>query len=327
MFHATISGTGRAVPERILTNADLTRMIETSDEWITSRTGIKERRMASDGDILSDFCVTAGLQALEAGGVAAKDLDIILLATCTPDHPIPAAACVVQHKLGAKKAAAFDLNAACSGWLYGLHVSDGLVQAGKARNVLLIGAEFLTRYVDYTDRGTCVLFGDGAGATLLQATRSDRGVLATTIRSDGEGSSFISMPGGGSSFPPNRPETLEKRLSFIKMMGGETFKVAVRSQTEMCKDVLNESGFTTADVSWLVPHQANERIINAVAERLDIPSERCVMNIARYGNTSSASIPIALDEYVRDGKIKKGDLILFTAFGGGLTWGAALVRW
>ncbi|MEO6326646.1 MAG: beta-ketoacyl-ACP synthase III [Thermoanaerobaculia bacterium] len=327
MFHATIAGTGRAVPEKILTNADLMKMVETSDDWITSRTGIKERRVASEGDVLSDFCVRASEQALAAAGMKPNDVDAIIVATVTPDQPIPAVACVVQQKLGAKKAAAWDQNAGCSGWLYGMHISDGLIQSGKAKNVLLIGAEFLTRYVDYTDRGTCVLFGDGAGATVLKATKSDHGVLATTIRSDGEGACFISMPGGGSNHPPNLPETLEKRLPYIKMMGGETFKVAVRSMTEVCREVLNESGFAAEDVSWLIPHQANDRIITAVGERLEIPPERCVVNIDRYGNTSAASIPIALDEYVRAGKIKRGDLILFTAFGAGLTWGAGLVRW
>jgi len=327
MFHAAIAGTGRAVPAKLLTNADLERLVETSDEWITTRTGIRERHMAAEGEVLSDFCVEAAKQALENAGVAAKDLDAILIATVTPDQPIPAMACLVQQKLGAKKAAAWDQNAGCSGWLYGLHIADGLVQAGKAKNVLLVGGELLTRYTDYTDRGTCVLFGDGAGATLLRATKSDRGVLASTIRSDGEGACFIQMPGGGSSFPPTRPETLEQRLPFIKMMGGETFKLAVRSMVDVCRDVLNESGFEPGEVSWLVPHQANDRIIQAVGERLGIPRERCIVNIERYGNTSAASIPIALDEAVRDGRVKRGDLILFTAFGAGLTWGAALVRW
>jgi 3-oxoacyl-[acyl-carrier-protein] synthase-3 len=327
MLHATIAGTGRAVPDRILSNADLETMVETSDEWITSRTGIRERRMASEGDVLSDFCVRAARTALEGAGLEPMDLDTIILATCTPDHPIPGAAPVIQHKLGAKKAAAFDLNAACSGWLYGLHVSDGLVQSGKAKNVLLIGAEFLTRFVDYTDRGTCVLFGAGAGATVLKATSSDHGVLATAIRTDGEGACFISMPGGGSTYPPNRPETLAARLPFIQMKGGDTFKAAIRSMVEVCKEVLGESGFTSDDVAWLLPHQANERILTGTADRLKIPAERVMNNIARYGNTSAASIPIALDEYARDGRIKRGDLILITAFGGGLTWGAALVRW
>ena len=327
MFHAAIAGTGRAVPAKVLTNADLEKLVDTSDEWITTRTGVRERHMAADGEILSDFCVTAGTQALEHAGVHAKDLDAVLVATVTPDQPIPAVACLVQQKLGAKKAAAWDQNAGCSGWLYGLHIADGLIQAGKAKNVLLVGAEFLTRYTDYTDRATCVLFGDGAGATLLRATKSDRGVLASTIRSDGEGAEFIAMPGGGSSSPPNRPETLEQRLPFIKMMGGETFKIAVRSMVDVCKDVLNESGFEPGEVSWLLPHQANDRIIQAVGERLGIPRERCIVNIERYGNTSSASIPIALDEAARDGRVKRGDLILFTAFGAGLTWGAALVRW
>lgn len=327
MFHAAIAGTGRAVPGKVLTNADLETLVETTDEWITTRTGIRERRMAVDGEALSDFCVAAATQALENAGVAAKDLDAVLVATVTPDQPIPAMACLVQQKLGAKKAAAWDQNAGCSGWLYGLHIADGLVQAGKAKNILLVGAELLTRYTDYTDRATCVLFGDGAGATLLRATKSDRGVLASTIRSDGEGACFIQMPGGGSSNPPNRPETLGQRLPFIKMMGGETFKIAVRSMVDVCKDVLNESGFEPGEVSWLVPHQANDRIIQAVGERLGIPRERCIVNIERYGNTSAASIPIALDEAARDGRVKRGDLILFTAFGAGLTWGAALVRW
>ncbi len=327
MFHAAIAGTGRAVPAKLLTNADLETLVETSDEWITTRTGIRERHQAADGEALSDFCVDAAKQALEGSGLQARDLDAVLIATVTPDQPIPAMACLVQQKLGAKKAAAWDQNAGCSGWLYGLHIADGLVQAGKAKNVLLLGAELLTRYTDYTDRGTCVLFGDGAGATILRATKSDRGVLASTIRSDGEGAPFIQMPGGGSSFPPTRAETLEQRLPFIKMMGGETFKLAVRSMVDVCRDVLNESGFEPGEVSWLVPHQANDRIIQAVGERLGIPRERCIVNIERYGNTSAASIPIALDEAVRDGRVKRGDLILFTAFGAGLTWGAALVRW
>ena len=327
MLHATIAGTGMAVPDRILSNADLEKMVETTDEWITTRTGIRERRVASEGDVLSDFCVRAARPALEAAGLVPMDLDTIILATCTPDHPIPGAAPVIQHKLGAKKAAAFDLNAACSGWLYGLHVADGLVQSGKAKNVLLIGAEFLTRFVDYTDRGTCVLFGDGAGATVLKATSSDHGVLSTVIRTDGEGACFISMPGGGSTYPPNRPETLDARLTFIQMKGGDTFKAAIRAMVEVCKEVLAESGFTENDVAWLLPHQANERILTATADRLKIPAERCINNIARYGNTSAASIPIALDEYARAGRIKRGDLILITAFGGGLTWGAGLVRW
>ncbi len=327
MFHATIAGTGAAVPARILTNADLAKMVDTNDEWITTRTGIRERRMAGEGDVLSDFAVAASKKALEAAEVLPRELDAVILATVSPDQLVPSAACLVQQKLGAKKAAAWDQNAGCSGWLYGLHVADGLIQSAKAKNILLVGAEFLTRFTDYSDRATCILFGDGAGATVLKATKADHGVLATTIRCDGEGAQFISMPGGGSSFPPSRPETLEGRLPFIKMMGGETFKTGVRAMTEVCREVLNESGFVAADVQWLIPHQANDRIIRAVGERLEIPPDRCVVNISRYGNTSSASIPIALDEYVREKRIKRGDLILFVAFGAGLTWGAALVRW
>lgn len=327
MFHATIAGTGAAVPARVLTNEDLAKMVDTNDEWIVTRTGIRERRMAADSDVLSDFAVAASRKALETAGVLPRELDAIILATVTPDQLIPSAACIVQQKLGAKKAAAWDQNAGCSGWLYGLHVADGLIQSAKARNILLVGAEFLTRFTDYTDRATCILFGDGAGATVLKATKADHGVLATTIRCDGEGASFLSMPGGGSNFPPSHPDTLERRLPFIKMMGGETFKTAVRTMTDVCREVLRESGFTAADVSWMIPHQANDRIVQAVGERLEIPPERRVVNISRYGNTSAASIPIALDEYVREGKVRRGDLILFTAFGAGLTWGAALVRW
>ncbi|HUM03799.1 MAG TPA: beta-ketoacyl-ACP synthase III [Thermoanaerobaculia bacterium] len=327
MFHATIAGTGAAVPARILTNADLAKMVDTNDEWITTRTGIRERRMAEEGEVLSDFAVAAAKKALEAAEVLPRELDAVILATVSPDQLVPSAACLVQQKLGAKKAAAWDQNAGCSGWLYGLHVADGLIQSAKAKNILLVGAEFLTRFTDYTDRATCILFGDGAGATVLKATRADHGVLATTIRCDGEGAQFISMPGGGSSFPPTQPATLESRLPFIKMMGGETFKTGVRAMTDVCREVLKESGFTPADVQWLIPHQANDRIIRAVGERLEIPPDRCVVNISRYGNTSAASIPIALDEYVREGRIERGDLILFVAFGAGLTWGAALVRW
>lgn len=327
MFHAAIAGTGRAVPDQVLTNEDLSRLVDTTDEWITSRTGIKERRKARDGETLSDFCVEASRKALEAAALHPRELDAIVVATVTPDQLIPSAACLIQQKLGAKRAAAWDQNAGCSGWLYGLHVADGLIQAGKARNILLVGAELLTRFTDYSDRTTCVLFGDGAGATVLRATRADHGVLSTVIKTDGEGANFISMPGGGSSAPANRASTLQQGLPFIRMMGGETFKVAVRSMTEVCREVLSESGFATEDVSWLLPHQANDRIITAVGDRLGIPPERCIVNISRYGNTSSASIPIALDEWVREGKVKRGDLILFTAFGAGLTWGAGLVRW
>lgn len=322
-----ILGTGAYAPDRILTNGDLERLVDTSDAWITERTGIKERHIVSEGEKFSDLCTKAADIALKRSHVKPEELDMILVGTISGDMPFPATACLVQKNIGATRAAASDVGAACVGFLYGLHLADALIQSDKAANVLVIGGEILSRIVDWKDRSTCVLFGDGAGATLIKATKSDHGVLATTIRSDGEGACFINMPGGGSTFPPNRPETLEKRLPFIKMMGGETFKVAVRSMTDVSKDVLNESGFTSEDVNWLIPHQANERICTAVAERLAIPAERTLMNIARYGNTSAASIPIVLDEAVRAGKIKKGDLILFAAFGGGLTWGAGLVRW
>lgn len=323
---AIVSGTGRSVPERVLTNADLEKLVDTSDEWITSRTGIKERRIAADDEVLSKFASEAGRQALEAAGVAPEDVGLLVLATVTPDMPIPATACTIQHDLGCVNAAAFDLAAGCSGFIYAQSVAKQFVLSGRCAHALVIGAELLSKYIDWTDRTTCVIFADGAGAALLSAGSPPRGVLASAMHSDGSMVDFISMPGGGTLHPPSQA-MIDERLHFIKMKGNETFKMAVRCIEEVCREVLDQAGLTPDDVDWFIPHQANARIITAVGKRLGMNDERCYINIDRYGNTSSASIPIALDEVVRDGKIEPGHIVLMAAFGAGLTWAASVARW
>jgi 3-oxoacyl-[acyl-carrier-protein] synthase-3 len=327
MIRARLVGVGSAVPKKILSNADLEKIVETSDDWITSRTGIRERRIVTEGEKFSDLCTKASEAALKRAHVKAEDLDMILVGTISGDMPFPATACLVQNNLGASRAAASDISAACVGFLYGLHLADGLIQAQKAENVLVVGGEILSRYVDWTDRSTCVLFGDGAGAVLLQATKGDHGILGTRMKSNGALDDFICMPGGGSNHPANDPRTLEQRLSFIKMRGNETFKVAVKLMADISSELLAEQGFGKDDVALFVPHQANERIIDAVGERLKFPPERVYKNVDRFGNTSAASIPIALDECQQKGLVKTGDLVLLTAFGAGLVWGSVLVRW
>ena len=327
MIRAKILGTGAAVPKKILTNADLEKLVETSDEWITSRTGIRERHIVSEGEHFSDLCTRAGELALKRAHVKPEDVDMILVGTISGDMPFPATSCLVQRNLGATRAAASDVGAACVGFLYALHLADGLIQAGKAQNVLVIGGEILSRYVDWTDRNTCVLFGDGAGAVLLQATRGDHGILGSMMKSNGAYHDFICMPGGGSDHPANDPKSIEARLPFIKMKGNETFKVAVKAMADVSTELLTEQGFTQEQVSLFIPHQANLRIIDAVGERLKIDASKVYKNVDRYGNTSAASIPIALDECVREGRIHDGDMVLLTAFGAGLVWGSVLLRW
>jgi len=327
MIRARVIGTGCAVPKKILTNADLEKLVETSDEWITSRTGIRERHIAADGEHFSDLCTRAGEQALKRAHVKPEDVDMILVGTISGDMPFPAASCLVQRNLGATRAAASDVAAACVGFLYALHLADGLIQSGKAQNVLVIGGEILSRYVDWTDRNTCVLFGDGAGAVLLQATRGDHGILGSIMKSNGNYHDFICMPGGGSDRPANDPRSIEERLPFIKMKGNETFKVAVKAMADVSTELLTEQGFTQEQVDLFIPHQANLRIIDAVGERLKIDAAKVYKNIDRYGNTSAASIPIALDECVRAGRVQEGDMVLLTAFGAGLVWGSVLLRW
>ncbi len=327
MNRAKILGTGAAVPKKLLTNADLEKIVETSDQWIVERTGIKERHMMSEGEKFSDLCTKAAEGALKRAHMKPEDLDMILVGTISGDMPFPATACLVQKNLGATKAAASDLGAACVGFLYGLHFADGLIQSNKAENVLVIGGEVLTRYVDWTDRSTCVLFGDGAGAVVLQATKGDHGILGTRMKSNGNYAGYIDMPGGGSNHPANDPRTLEQKLPYIRMKGNETFKVAVKAMADVTAELLAEQGFKNEEIQFFIPHQANERIIDAVGARMKFPADRVYKNVERYGNTSAASIPIALDELVEAGRIKTGDLVLMTAFGAGLVWGSVLVRW
>ncbi len=324
--NAVISGTGMSVPDRVLTNTDLERMVDTSDDWIRSRTGIRERRIAVPGERLSRFATNASRNALEAAGVDPIDVDLIVLATVTPDMPIPATACQIQHELGCKRAAAFDLSAGCSGFVYAQSVAKQFLVNGRFRHALVIGGELLSRFVDWEDRATCVIFADGAGATLMSVADAPRGVLASAMHSDGSMADLICMPGGGTLHPPSL-ESIEGRLHFIRMRGNETFKMAVRCLEEVCLEVLKSAGLTAADVDWFVPHQANQRILDAVSFRLGIPSERCFVNIDRYGNTSAASIPIALDEAVRGGLIQREQIVLMAAFGAGLTWAASVIRW
>lgn len=326
MIRARIIGTGAYLPERRLTNQELERTVDTSDRWIVERTGIRERRIAAPEEATSDLAAAAGRQALSASGVAASSLELIIVATATPDMLFPSTACLVQERLGAKQAFAFDLSAACTGFLYALAVADQYIRAGTYRTVLVIGAEVLSRMVDWTDRTTCILFGDGAGAAVLQADRGERGILSTHLHSDGALWDLIHIPGGGSRRPPSA-ETLADRMNFVKMKGSETFRVAVRALEEVAREALAANHLSTEQLALVIPHQANLRILQAVADRLGVPAEKVMINVDRYGNTSAASIPIALDEAVRGGRVKPNDLLLLEAFGAGLTWGAAVVRW
>jgi 3-oxoacyl-[acyl-carrier-protein] synthase III len=323
---AGILGTGHSYPEGILTNADLANMVETSDEWITTRTGIKQRRKAAPGEYTSLFAVRAARQAIERAGLTPDDIDLILCATVSPDQILPSTGCIIQAELGANRAAAMDVVAACSGFLYGVTLANTMIQAGQSKNALVIGAEILTQYVDYSDRHTCVLFGDGAGAAVLGPVDGERGILASRIRSDGRYLEQLFSPGGGTRRPPTA-ETLAAGDHFFKMKGNELFKVAVRSMAEVSREVLEEAGVSAKDVKLFIPHQANQRITDAVASKLNVDEALVYSNISMHGNTSSASIPIALDECVEAGRVKPGDLVLLASFGGGVTWGGVLIRW
>jgi 3-oxoacyl-[acyl-carrier-protein] synthase-3 len=322
----TIVGTGMHVPDRVLSNFDLEQMVDTSDEWIRERTGISERRIVSPGENASDLALVAAQRALEMAGLLPTDLHHIILATTTPDRFLPSCACTLQWKLGATGAAAYDVFAACTGFIFGLGLARGLIGAGMADNVLLVGVETLTRIVDFKDRNTCVLFGDGAGAVVLRPCAPGEGLLAIDMHSDGELGDVLEVAAGGSALPASE-ETVRDRKHFISMRGRKLFPAAVRSMEDSLRLVLDQAGLTPDDLDLVIPHQANQRIIDAVRERLGVPEEKMVVNIARYGNTSSASIPISLDEMVRAGRLKPGDRIGMTAFGGGATWGASLIRW
>ncbi len=327
MLRARITGTGSAVPDKILTNHELEKLVDTNDEWITTRTGIKERRIAAEGEYTSTFAVKASRDALEMAAVSPEDLDFILLGTVTPDFPFPATACIVQHEIGAKNAAAFDLTAACSGFIYGLSMAEAYIKSGMARKILVIGAEVLTRIVDFTDRNTCILFGDGAGAAVIEASEGDRGILSTHIFSNGTHWPLLYQPGVGTRHPATESKTFEERLYFLRMEGNEVFKHAVRAMGDAASAALEANHCSAADLQLLIPHQANRRIIEATGKRVGIPEDRIFVNLHKYGNTSAASIPIALDEANREGRITAGDLVLLDAFGGGFTYGSALLKW
>lgn len=326
MIRSKIISTGSYLPERILTNFDLEKIVDTSDEWITERTGIKERRIASENQAASDLAYEASRLALERASLKAEDIDLLIAATVTGDMPFPSTACILQHRLGAKNAAAFDINAACSGFLYGLYVADSFVRSGMHKRVLIIGAEVLSKITDWEDRTTCVLFGDGAGAAIVEPTEEERGIISMHINSDGGMWDLLHIPGGGSRYPVSK-DSLDKRLHYIKMKGNETFKIAVRTLEDLVLRILKDNKLDPSQLSLLIPHQANLRIIQATADRLGLPMDKVLINLDKYGNTSAASIPIALDEAVMTGRIKNGDYILLEAFGGGLTWASALIKW
>jgi 3-oxoacyl-[acyl-carrier-protein] synthase-3 len=321
-----IVGTGASLPDRVLTNADLERMVETSDEWITTRTGIKERRIADDNTATSDLVIEAGKKALESAGMEPGDLDAIIVATVTPDMFYPSTASWVQKGLGTRKIPAFDLSAACSGFLYGLEVADGLVSTGVSKNILLAGAEVMSKVVNWEDRNTCVLFGDGAGVVIVSATEEDRGIYTSCWGADGAIGDLLMQPAGGTRMPPTH-ETIDKKLHTVHMKGNEVFKHAVRAMGDSAVGVLKEIGMTGDDVDLFIPHQANRRIIEATCKRAKISMEKTVVTIDKYGNVPAATIPIALDEVVRSGRLKRDDTLLLASFGGGFTWAAAVLKW
>ncbi len=323
--NAGIIGMGHAYPEGILTNADLEKIVETTDEWITTRTGIKQRHKAADNEYTSQFGTKAARMALDRAGLKPEDIDIIVCATTTPDQIMPSTGALIQAQLGAVNAAGMDVFAACSGFLYGITMVESMIRTGQIRYALVIGAEVLTKYVDYTDRSTCVIFGDGAGAAVLGPVPEGKGILATKIRSDGRYEEQLYAPGGGTKLGTTH-ETIDNRMHFFKMKGNELFKVAVRSMADISAEMLLKAGYTVDDVDLVIPHQANQRITDAVASRLNVPEEKLYSNIAFHGNTSSASIPIALDECIESGRVKEGSLVLLTAFGGGVTWGGTVIR-
>ena len=322
-IYSRIAGTGSYLPDRVLTNAQMSEFVETSDEWITARTGIRQRHLAADGETTCDLSYHAAMRALDAAGVAPQDLDLIVLGTTTPDIIFPATACLLQHRLGANGCAAFDVNAACSGFIYALSVADKFVRSGDAKTALVVGAETLSRMLDWTDRGTCVLFGDGAGAVVLKAD-TETGILSTHLHADGGKKELLWNPVGVSAgFKPDEPNAGVRVL----MTGNEVFKHAVKALDAVVEETLAANGLDRHAIDWLIPHQANLRIIEATAKRLDMPMERVIVTVDRHGNTSAGSVPLALDEAVRSGRVQRGQLLLLEAFGGGFTWGSALVRY
>ena len=322
-----IAGTGSYVPERILTNAELEKIVETSDEWIVARTGIRERRVAAEGEFTSHMAAKAGQRALEQAGLEASEVELIIVATITPDTLTPATACYVQQQIGALGAVAFDISAACSGFLYAMKIAKRLISDGAFKNALIIGAEKLSSFINWEDRTTCVLFGDGAGAAVLRRAATEEGsIVATEMGTDGRLTHLLNIPGGGSACPITK-DNADQRLASLSMMGKEVFKHAVNRMKESAELVIERAGLKAEDIALVVPHQANLRIIDAIADRLAVPRERVFVNLEKYGNTSAAAVAIALDEANRSGAIKRGDHVVLVVFGAGLTWAAAAVRW
>jgi len=326
VIRARITGTGSYTPAKVVTNHDLEKFLDTNDEWIRTRTGIVERHLVVDGENNSDLATRAAQSALDMAGVAPEELDLIVLATVTGDYPWPATACLVQSNLGAINAGAVDVSAACSGFLYALSLASDRIMAGNARKVLVIGSEVFSRIVNWEDRNTCVLFGDGAGAAVLEACEEDHGVLSTHLYADGSQIELLYQPGFGTRITPSA-EAIAHGDHYVRMQGNEVFKVAVRSMAEVAKTALDANGMTVEDVDLFIPHQANVRILDATAKRIGLKDEQIYINVDRYGNTSAATIPIALDEVNRAGRLKAGDILLLDAFGGGFTWASVLIRW
>lgn len=328
MDHSYVSGTGSYVPEKRLTNADLEKMVDTSDEWIRQRTGIRERRIAGDGQSTSDLGTEAAKRALVAAELEKDSIEAVILCTITPDTYAPAGAVYVQRQLGCTRIPAFDLSAACTGFVYGLSVANGFIRSGTYRHVLVIGAETLSRVIDYSDRTTCILFGDGAGAAVVSRAEdgTSSAILDSYLCSDGEGADLIEIKAGGSALPATH-ETVEARQHYLTMIGKEVFKFATKSMVELITTALERNGLSPSDLALVVPHQVNSRIIEAALKKIDLPEDRLFINLDRYGNTSAASVPIALAEAVEAGRIRRGDLVLLVAFGAGLTWGYNLLRW
>ena len=322
---ASIIGLGAYLPEKVLTNADIEKIVDTTDEWIRTRTGIRERRVAAESQATSDLALPAAQEALKNAGLMPQDLDLIVVATTSPDMLFPSAACYLQAKLGAS-CGAFDLAAACSGFVYALSVAEGFVKSGIYKNVLVVGAEAITKFINWKDRGTCVLFGDGAGAAVVSRSRDGHGILASYLGADGTQSEILQIPAGGSKIPPSA-ESVANGLHYIRMQGPELFKIAVKTIEQAVLKVLEHEKLQVKDINCLIPHQANNRILQAVADRLKIAPEKVFINVDRYGNMSSASTVVALHEAVKSGVVKKGDYVVLVAFGGGLTWGASLIKW
>ncbi len=326
-FRSRIAGTGSYLPEKLLTNADLEKIVETDDAWIVERTGIQRRHIAADDQVTSDLALIAAQRAMEAAGVTANDLDMIIFSTVSPDQIMPSAACMLQKKLGARQIMSFDLSAACTGFVYGLAVADQFIKTGLFRHVLVVGAEILNRLVNYEDRETCILFGDGAGAAIISRAQPDETseVLSVHLHADGNLGDLFVLPAGGSAIPFSE-RVLKEKLQYVRMKGREIFKNAVRTMSQCCQEAIETNNMSIDDINWMIPHQANSRILEAVAKHFGIPLEKVVMNVHDTGNTSAATVPIALDQAVRDGRIQRGQTVLLTAFGAGLTSGSAMLR-